>query len=262
LKVKISDHQIVAVAAAIALLAGVSSMLLPATPITFVFAVILFFFLPGYALTRLIFHKEVGFDLFLLLSIGLSVVTAMIIALVLAILGVLTVESSLVSLVGVTIIALLIDKVDNSENRKFEIEIVPPTKEDIDPVIAVAIAFALILIGIFGYILLTTHPPSTTHAFIKDPTDLPTNLTLGNAINITIQVYNGEGEGAQFGVAVNETNVTGIGSLSYISAMADDETKDFSFSFIPTTAAYQQFRIEITIDGRYYGEVHFWVNVV
>jgi uncharacterized membrane protein len=262
LKVKISDHLLVASATAIAFLAALSSLLLPATPITFVFAAILFFFLPGYALTRVIFHEEVGFDLFLLLSIGLSVVSAMIIALVLAMLGVLTMESSLVSLVGVTIIALLIDRIDHSENRRFEIEIVPPTRRDFDPVIAVAIAFGLILIGIFGFIILTTHPPSTTHVFIKDPADLPRNLTIGNAVNITIQVYNGEGGAAQFGVAVNETNVTGIGSLSYVSSMANSETKDFSFSFTPMTVGYQQFRIEVTIDGKYYGEVHFWVNVV
>jgi uncharacterized membrane protein len=262
LKVKISDHLLVACAAVIAFLAALSSVLLPANPITFVFAVLLFFFLPGYALTRAIFHDALKFDLFLLLSIGLSVVSAMIIALVLAIMGVLTVDSSLVCLVGVTIIALLIDRIDHSENRTFEIEIVPPTKGDFDPVIAVAIAFGLILIGIFGFIILTTHPPSTTHVFIKDPTDLPKNLTIGNAINITVQVYNGEGGAAQFGVAVNETNVTGIGSLSYISSMTNNETKDFSFSFIPTTVGYQQFRIEVTIDGKYYGEVHFWVNVV
>jgi uncharacterized membrane protein len=262
LKVKISDHLLVASSAAIAFLAALSSVLLPATSITFVFAVILFFFLPGYALTRLIFLERIKFDLFLLLSIGLSVVSAMIIALVLAILGVLTVESSLISLVGVTIIALLIDRINHPENRRYEIEIVPPKRGDIDPVIAVAIAFGLILIGIFGFIILTTHPPSTTHVFIKDPADLPKNLTIGNAVNVTIQVYNGEGGTAQFGVAVNGTNITGVGSLSYTSPMANNETKDFSFSFIPTTVGYQQFRIEVAIDGDYYGEVHFWVNVV
>jgi uncharacterized membrane protein len=262
LKIRISDNLLVALAAVTAVIAAVLSVMLPANPVTFAFAIALVFFLPGYALTRAFFNKGGGFDLFLLLSIGLSVVSTMIIALVLAILGVLTMGSSLVSLVGVTIIALLIDRIDHKENRRFEIEIVRPTMKDIDPVIAVAIAFGLILIGIFGFIILTTHPPSTTHVFIKDPADLPKNLTLGNAVNITIQVYNGEGGAAQFGVAVNETNVTGVGSLSYISPMANYETKDFSFSFIPTTVGYQQFRIEVTIDGKYYGEVHFWVNVV
>jgi uncharacterized membrane protein len=262
LKIRISDNLLVALAAMTAVIAAVLSVMLPANPITFVFAIALVFFLPGYALTRAIFDREMQIDFFLLLSIGLSVVTTMIIALVLALLGVLTLGSSLVSLVGLTIIALLIDRIDHKENNRYEIEIVRPTRGDFDPVIAVAIAFGLILIGIFGFIILTTHPPSTTHVFIKDPTDLPKNLTLGNAVNITIQVYNGEGVGAQFGVAVNETNVTGIGSLSYISPMANNETKDFSFSFIPTAVGYQQFKIEVTIDGKYYGEVHFWVNVV
>jgi len=262
LKIRISDHLLVALAAMTTVIAAVLSVMLPANPITFVFAIALVFFLPGYALTRAIFDREMQVDFFLLLSIGLSVVSTMIIALVLAMMAVLTTESILVSLVGVTIVALLIDRIDHKENRRFEIEIVRPTRKDLDPVITVAIAFGLILIGIFGFIILTTHPPSTTHVFIKDPADLPKNLTIGNAVNITIQVYNGEGGAAQFSVALNETNVTGIGSLSYVSYLANNETRDFSFSFIPTTAGYQQFRIEVTINGDYYGEVHFWVNVV
>jgi uncharacterized membrane protein len=261
LKIRVSDNLLVAIAAMTAVIAAVLSVMLPANPITFVFAIALVFFLPGYALTRAIFDRKLQIDFFLLLSIGLSVVSTMIIAIVLALLGVLNMESILVSLVGMTVIALLIDRIDHKENRRFEIEIVRPTRKDIDPVIAVAIAFGLIMIGIFGFIILTAHPPSTTHVFIKDPTGLPKNLTLGNAINITIEVYNGEGRAAQFGVAVNETNITGIGSLSYVSDMADNERKDFSFSFTPTTVGYQQFRIEVTIDGKYYGEVHFWVNV-
>lgn len=262
MKIGISDNLLVALAAITTVIAAVLSIILPANPITFAFAIALVFFLPGYALTRAIFDRKLQIDFFLLLSIGLSVVSTMIIALVLAVLGVLSMESSLITLVGLTIVALLIDKIDHPENRRYEIEIVRPTRKDIDPVIAVAIAFGLILIGIFSFIILTTHPPSTTHVFITDPTDLPKNLTIGNAVNVTIQVYNGEGATAQFGVAVNETNITGIGSLSYLSPMANNETKDFSFSFIPTTVGYQQFKIEVTIDGKYYGEVHFWINVV
>ena len=262
MKIRISDNLLVALAALTAVITAVLSVMLPANPITFAFAIALVFFLPGYALTRAIFDRKLKIDFFLLLSIGLSVISTMIIALVLALLGVLTLDSSLITLVGLTIVALLIDKIDHPGNRRYEIEIVRPTRKDIDPVIAVAIAFGLILIGIFGYIILTTHPPSTTHVFINDPTELPKNLTLGNAINVTIQVYNGEGAAAHFGIAVNETNVTGIGPLSYLSAMANNETRDFSFSFIPTTAGYQQFKIEVTIDGKYYGDVHFWVNVV
>ena len=262
MKIRISDNLLVALAAMTAVIAAALSVMLPANPITFAFAIALVFFLPGYAITRALFDREMQVDFFLLLSIGLSVVSTMIIALVLALLSVLTMESSLVCLVGLTIIALLIDRIDHKENKRFEIEIVRPTRKDIDPVIAVAIAFGLILIGIFGFIILTTHPPSTTHVFIKDPANLPKNLTLGNAVNITIQVYNGEGGAAQFGVALNETKVTSIGTISYVSPMANNETKDFSFTFIPTTVGYQQFRIEVTIDGKYYGEVHFWVNVV
>jgi uncharacterized membrane protein len=262
LRVRVSDNLLVALAAVTAVIAAVLSVMLPANPVTFVFAVALVFFLPGYALTRAIFDRGLQIDFFLLLSIGLSVVSTMIIALGLALLGVLTLETILVLQVGLTIIALLIDRIDHKENRRFEVEIVRPTMKDIDPVIAVVIAFSLILIGIFGFIILTTHPPSTTHVFIKDPADLPTNLTLGNAINITIQVHNGEGGAAQFGIAVNEANVTGIGPLSCVSSLENNETKDFSFSLTPTTVGYQQFRIEVTIDGKYYGEVHFWVNVV
>ena len=263
MKIRISDNLLVALAAMTAVIAAVLSVMLPANPVTFAFAIALVFFLPGYALTRAIFDREMQVDFFLLLSIGLSVVSTMLISILLAISPIgLNLGSVLVCLVGLTIGSLLLDRFLHRENKAYELEMIRPKKEDIDPVVAVAIAFGLILIGIFGFIILTTHPPSTTHVFIKDPADLPKNLTIGNAVNITIQVYNGEGVAAQFGVAVNETNVTGIGSLSYVSDMANNETKDFSFSFIPTTVGYQQFRIEVAIDGKYYGEVHFWVNVV
>jgi uncharacterized membrane protein len=262
LKIRVSDNQLAIIATAVALLAGASAALLPATAVTFTFAVVLFFFLPGYALTRMIFDKDLAFDFFMLMSIGLSVVLVMLISLMLAMLGALSAESALVCLVGMTIVALLIDRIEHSENRRYEIEIMRPKKEDLDPVIAVAIAFGLVLIGIFGYIILTTHPPSTTHAFIKDPGLLPKNLTLGNAINVTVQVLNGEGAGAQFGIMVNSTNISGVGQTSFTSDLSDGETKDFNLTFTPTTTGYQQFKIEIRIDGRYYGEVHFWVNVV
>ena len=156
MKIRVSDNLLVVLAAMTAVIAAVLSVMLPANPITFAFAIALVFFLPGYALTRAIFDRKLKIDLFLLLSIGLSVVSTMIIALMLALVGVLTMESSLVILVGLTIISLLIDKISHKENRKFEIEIVRPTMKDLDPVIAVAIAFGLILIGIFGFIILTT----------------------------------------------------------------------------------------------------------
>ena len=261
MKIKVSDNQLAVIAGAVALLAGASAALLPATAVTFAFAVVLFFFLPGYALTRIIFDKELGFDFFMLMSIGLSVISVMLISLLLAILGVLSLESALVCLVGMTVIALIIDRINHSENMRYELEIVRPKKEDLDPVIAVAIVFGLVLIGIFGYIILTTHQPSTTHVFIKDPALLPVNLTLGNAINVTVQVYNGEGVDAQFGILVNATNISGTGQLAYDSDLLDGETRDFNLTFTPTTVGYQQFKIEIRIDGAYYGEVHFWVNV-
>lgn len=263
MKTRISDNLLVAIVAATTVIAAILSVMFPSNPVTFVFAIMLVFFLPGYALTRAIFDRKLHSDLFLLLSIGLSVVSTMLVSITLAITPIrLTLESILVCLVGLTMGSLVVDKILHREHRVYEVEMIRPKKEDIDPVVAVAIAFGLVLIGIFGFIILTAHPPSNTHVFIKDPTSLPTNITLGSAINVTIQVYNGEGMAAQFSVAVNETNITGIGSLSFVSNMLDKETEDFSFSFVPTTVGYQQFKIEIAIDGGYYGEVHFWVTVV
>ncbi|MDH4123914.1 MAG: DUF1616 domain-containing protein, partial [Thermoplasmata archaeon] len=223
---------------------------------------ILIFFLPGYAITRLFFTDRVDFDLFMLLSIGLSVISSMIIATGLALAGVLTLQSSLSALLGITLIALMADKMRHHTNRKFEVEIKKPRKEDVDPVIAIGIAFGTVLIAIFAYLLVTANPPSTTHIILMSEdggTDLPANGTVGISLNFTFEVMNGEGRQAEFSV---QTFVNGTMMNEVVMMMENEENHTLSLNATPYDSGYQQIMVKVYIDDQYYGELHFWVNVL
>jgi len=261
LKLRLSDDILRFTAGIVAVLAALSSAFLPMSPVTFVLGIILIFFLPGYALTRLIFGDKLKFDLFLLLSIGLSVVLSMLISLLLAATPItMTQESSLAAILGLILIALMIDKIVHHKNRKFEIEFVRPKMKDIDPVIAVAIAFALILIASFAYVIVITHRPSDTSMNLLSENhdiDLPVNCTVGVPINFIFELKNGEGKAANFKIdlLVNNTIVNQL-----VTSIDDEKNKSFNLQAITSDPGYQQIMLKVYIDGAYYNEVHFWVN--
>lgn len=266
MKLRLSDNLLVLMAMAAALLAAVFAILLPDSPVTFVFAVLLTFFLPGYALTRAFFRDQLKFDLFMLMSIGLSLITTMLIALFLAMTPIrLTLASALGCLVGLVVVALAIEKIKHRENRKYEVEITRPKKEDFDPIVTIALAFGVVLILIFSYVIVTVKPPSDTHVILLSEnldTDLPENVTVGETVNFTVRIYNGEpGVTAQFHLILNMTNITGAGGYGYVYDMNEHETHDFTFGFIPLVAGRQMAKVDVEIAGAYYGNVHFWLNV-
>jgi len=254
---------------ALTAIAALCSIALPGSPITFVLMIPFFFFLPGYALSRLIFREGLELDLFLLSSIALSVVTSVLIGAGLAISPIgLSQESVLVSFVAVTFIALLADYFLGKGERRFEVELLLPKREDVDPVIAVSIAFGLVLACIFAYIIVTTQPPSDTHIYLLSEDgddDMPTNATVGSLVNFTVVMKNGEGASAEFEVNIfNNTflyNGTESSENSFTVTMDDNETVVHGFSLAFSEAGEQKIEARVYIDGELYGEVHFWVNV-
>jgi uncharacterized membrane protein len=269
LKLKLSDRIMLLLAGAVTALAALCSIILPGSPITFVLMIPFFFFLPGYALSRLIFRQGLELDEFILSSIALSIVASMLMAAGLAISPIeLTQGSMLVSFVALTFIALLADYLTRKEERRFEVELILPKREDVDPIIAVAIAFGLVLAGVFAYIIVTTQPPSDTHIYLLSEygdDNMPTNATVGSLVNFTVVMKNGEGRSAEFQVQIfNNTylyNDTESDENSYTAIMDDNETVKRSFSLVFSEPGEQKIEARIFIDGASYGEVHFWVNV-
>lgn len=262
MKIRLSDDVLRLLAGAVAIAAGSSSALLGASPMTFALGLLLLFFLPGYAIARLVFMGRVGLDLFLLLSIGLSVITAMLAATGLALLGILTQDSSIITLVGITLIALMADRVAHHGNRKFEVELSMPKKEDLDPVVATGIAFGIVLILVFSYIILTAKPLSTTYvALLSEDMDLnlPENATVGDEVGFILQLKNGEGRDASFRVEiyVNETMQTQL-----VYALENGENGTYPLNATMLVPGYQKIEMKVYIDDVYYREVHFWINVV
>jgi len=270
LKIRLSDRTMLLSAGALTAIAALSSLVLPASPITFVFMVLFLFFLPGYALSRLIFRRELEFEVFLLSSIAMSVVASMLIATGLALSPIrLTQESVLVSLVGLTFFALLAGYLRMDENRKYEVDIQLPKKEDVDPVIAVAIAFGLVLAGVFAFLIITAHPPSDTHINLLSQNgddDMPANATVGSMVNFTVVMKNGEGRSAEFRVQIfNNTelyNGTESPENTYVASMDDNDTVQQSFGLIFSEQGQQKVEARVFIDGEFYGELHFWVSVL
>jgi uncharacterized membrane protein len=270
LKVILSDRTMLLSAGALTALAALSSLLLPASPITFVLMILFLFFLPGYALTKLIFRRELELEVFILSSIALSVVASVLIASGLAVSPIkLTQQSVLVSLVGVTLVALLAAYLRMGDNRRYELEIQMPKREDVDPVIAVAIAFGLVLAGIFAYLIITANPPTNTSINLLSQNgddDMPSDAAVGNTVNFTVVMKNGEGHGAEFRVQVfNNSNLyegTENPENTFDASMDDNETVQRDFSLVFSEQGQQKVEARVFIDGEFYGELHFWVNVL
>lgn len=262
MKLRVSDDLLRLLAGIIAIAGGLSSIVLGASPVTFVLGLLLLFFLPGYAITRLAFHGRVKLDMFVLLSIGISVISAMLTSAALAIIGILTQESSIVSLVGITLVALMADKILHHENRRFDVEFSMPKKEDIDPITAVGIAFGIVLILIFSFILVTTRPPSTTYIALMSENmdlDLPKSAAVGDRVNFTLQLKNGEGRDATFRVEIY-ANETKEAQFSY--NLDDGENGTYMLNVTVLNPGYQKIMVKVYIDDVYYRELHFWINVV
>jgi len=262
LKLRVSDDLLRLLAGITAVVAGLSTLLLGSSPVTFVLGLLLLFFLPGYALTRLVFHERVKSDMFVLLSIALSVLSAMLISVGLALAGILTQEVSIISLVGLTVVALMADKILHHENRKFDLELSMPRKEDLDPIILAGIVFGIVLILIFTYVLVTTHPPSTTYiALMSENMDLklPKNASVGERVNFTLMLKNGEGHNASFRVEIY-FNLTKESQLT--CHLRDGENRTFLLNATMLEPGFQKISVKVYIDGVYYRELHFWVNVV
>ena len=270
MKVRLSDRTMMLFAGALTALSALSSLVLPASPITFVFMVLFLFFLPGYALSKLIFRRDLEFEVFLLSSIAISVVASILIATGLALSPIrLTQQSVIMSLVGLTIFALLAGYLRSDENRKYEVDIQLPKKEDVDPVIAVAIAFGLVLAGVFAYLIITTQPPSDTHIYLLSQNgddNMPTNATVGSVVNFTVIMKNGEGRSAIFMVKIfiNDElyNATVTSENSFVASMDDNETVRHDFNIVFTELGRQKVEARVFIDEKSYGELHFWVSAL
>jgi len=270
LKVKLSDRTMLLSAAVLTIIAALSSLLLPGSPITFALMVLFLFFLPGYALTKLVFRRELEFDVFLLSSIGISVVASTLVATGLAMSPIkLTQESMLASLVVLTFAALAGAYIRMGENRKYELDIQMPKKEDIDPVVAVAIAFGLVLAGIFAYLIITANPPSDTQINLLSEfgdDNMPSDVSVGGMLNFSVTMKNGEGHSAEFEVQIFNNSYLYNGAEAsentYTASMGDNETIQHDFSMVFDETGRQKVEARVSIDGEFYGEVHFWVDVV
>jgi len=270
LKLVLTDRTMWMVALAVTVLSVLSSLLLPETPVAFAFMIPFIFFLPGYAMTRLFFSRGLEMDMFILTSMGLSVVSTVLIAMILSITPIgMSQLTVLIAISGLTFIGFIADTWLHRENRRFEIDIAMPKKEDVDPVIAVSIAFGLVLIGIFSYIIFTTHPPTDTMInLLSENGDirLPNNATVGSDVNFTVVMKNGEGRGAEFKLMVYNNsalyNGTESADNSYTVTLEDDETVERDFSLAFSEAGEQDIEARVFIDGEFYGELHFHVDIL
>jgi uncharacterized membrane protein len=258
--------------AIVALAAAGASLFIDSSWITFPLAVIVIFFIPGYALSRLIFGRDLKMDMFILISIGISLLASILIALSLAISPIgLTQESALASLLGVTLLALLLDKIRHRENARIEIEIIMPKRSEVDPVLVTVIVFCIIVTGAFAVYILTSEQPTRTHVILmSDELDdnLPNNCTLGDYVRFKVELMNGEGGAANFRLElfVNGTESDfRIGKYivdTYTLPLENLQTKLLDVSVSPTDPGEQMIRVDFYIDDEYYGELHFWVNVL
>lgn len=263
MKLKVTDNIMRIIAGALSAAAACASLLLEGHTLTIALAFLLIFFLPGYAMARLVFGKELRTDMFILVSLGLSMLSAILVALALALSPVgLTQESSLAALTALTFGCLAADRIRHGKGSKIEVEFTLPTRDEIDPVIATILAFAVVASGVFAYLIITAEPPSTTHVIMMPESGssmLPQNGTVNQSIDFRLELFNGEGREALFlvDVYINETM-----DNNFSTTLEDSETEVFDVSATPYDPGDQRVMAMVYIDGEYYGEVHFWLDIL
>ena len=263
MRIGVTDDIMRLFAGALSVAAAFASLLLEGNPLTLALVFLLIFFLPGYAMARLVFGKELRTDMFILVSLGLSMLSAILIALALALSSIgLTQESSLAALTALTLGCLAADRIRHGKGSKIEVEFTLPTRDEIDPVIATILAFAIVASGVFTYLIVTAEPPSTTHIILMPENDghpLPQNGTVNQSVDFRLELFNGEGREALFLVEIyiNETM-----DNTFSSTLEDSETELFDVSATPYDPGYQRVMVMVYIDGEYYGEVHFWLEIL
>lgn len=265
---------------AFSVLATVILLLYPGTAAALVFGIPYLFFIPGFALVRLVFWRNTSLEAKFVLSLGLSILTVILLGLMLVLTPIglnpdTTRASMILFSLGVVALEVLVwpasrwdEKEEGLKERRVEEE---PFK--IDKVVAAMLGTALVVSAISLGLIITAKYPSTTYYAMTDESgsaNIETTYVVGGNITLVIEMKNGEDGVRLFSLeAYGANNVTTFDEQWFNVTLDEGEKTNVTMTFnLDTTGIFRiVFYLHIQEDGHepyVYSEnpVQLWIEVI
>lgn len=273
------DGQRVAICA-YSVLATVVLLLYPGTAAALVFGIPYLFFVPGFALVRLVFWRNTSLEAKFVLSLGLSILVVILLGLMLVLTPIglnsdTTRASMILFSLGVVALEVLVwpasrwdVKEEGPKERRIKEE---PFK--IDKVVAAMLGTALVVSAISLGLIITAEYPSTTYYAMTDEfgsANIETTYVVGGNITLVIEIGNGEDGARLFSLqAYGADNVTTFGEQWFNVTLDEGEKTNVTLTFdLDTNGTFRiVFYLHIQEEGHepyVYSEnpVQLWIQVI
>jgi uncharacterized membrane protein len=256
------------------IVATVLLLLFPGGRIALLVGIPFIFFVPGFAVVRLFFWKGTSVEARFVLSMGLSIVVVIFLALILVLTPIgLNSDTTRASLVTFSIAAVALEAFVLPVSRGMEGLPVQPKSVakpmKVDKVVASMLGAALVVSAISLALIVTAEYPSRTYFAVTDSDNrVITNMTFAQGDNITVVLHMKNGEDGQrnFTVTGYGLNTVGFGSYTYSKVLDKGEEWNQTMVFNLTLDGYIRLDFDLFIQDDLqppykYGNLHLWIRV-
>jgi len=260
---------------AFSLIASLVLWTLPGTAFAYVFGIPLLFFVPGFAVVRLFFWKGTSPEAKFVLSLGLSILVIIFLALILVLTFIgLSTDSAIASVLLFSLGAVALDIFwlgREPEGAKKPVEPEPEMAQrtiKLDKVVAAmlvtAVAISVISIGL----IVTADYPSRTYFAVTDDTgsaDINTTRNINSTLNLTLYAKNGEDGQRTFRIVAHNETISYLQNYTRVLEKGDVWEQEVGLDLV----YFGQFRIDFDLyiqkqgsPEYFYGNLHLWIEVV
>lgn len=260
-------------------------VLFPGGALAYAFGLPMVFFVPGVAVARLFFWKGTTVEAKFVLSLGLSILSIIMLGLVLVFTVGLRSETAIGSLMVFGVAAVALETFwlhadrepgkskgsgTGANDRPVQDPIGKDEPQKMDKVVAAMVASALVVSGIAFGLIVTAHYPSRTYFAITDAqgnANINRTVYLNTNLSLLLHVKNGEGGPRDFTIEFHEQNGSGFANRSYASSVGEggywNQTVVLPLDHQGVYRLdFDLFIAEPTKAPEFYANLHIWINVV
>ncbi len=244
---------------------------LPGTWAAMAFGIPYMFFVPGFAVVRLVFWKGTSLEARFVLSLGLSILVIIFLGLFLVLTPIgLYSDSTRASLILFTVAVVALEvfwKPAPEERAMPEAEDEKPFK--VDKVVAAMLGTALVVAAISLGLIVTAEYPSRTYFAMTDENgsaDINTTRDIGSTITLVIEMHNGEDGPRTFTLVAYGWNTSLYGTHWYNYTLEKGETVNQTVTYQLDTSGIWRLDFDLYIQEQgqvafFYGNLHLWFSV-
>ena len=255
-------------------------LLYPGTSAALVFGIPYLFFIPGFALVRLVFWKGTSLEAKFVLSMGLSILVVILLGLLLVLTPIgLNSDTTRASMILFSLGAVALEFFvwpagrgeEETEDRREEKIKEEPFK--LDKVVVAMLGTALVVSAISIGLIITAEYPSRTYYAMTDESgsaNINTTYVVGTNLTLIIEMHNGEDGPRTFTLqafGTNDTSVFDEQLFRYELASGDTVNESITFHLAEPGVFRLVFMLYIQEEGHepyLYSEnpVQLWIEVV